>query len=189
MRRVDPTSTPDDLAAEYLLGTLTPSEQHWVEAQMAVDPALRALVYAWQERLAPLCNAIAAVEPPASVLDRLNAQLDQDEKARTAQKTIFAAEGTWVALAAGVHIKVLASNEAEQGRSFLLRMEPGARLPAHRHPAVEECIMIEGDLTLGGVALSAGDYQRMSPGSRHPTGRTLAGCVAFIRTEAPKTPS
>jgi hypothetical protein len=49
-------------------------------------------------------------------------------------------------------------------------------------------MMIEGDLTMGGVALAAGDCPRMPSGSRFPTGSSLTGCVAFFRMEGRKAP-
>lgn len=184
MPKSEEPSDVEELAAEYVLGTLDPASVQWVEERMSADPVLRSLVVAWEKRLAPLARAIAPVEPPASVLDQINAQLDRDTTLQTATGTIFAEEGEWVAIANGVHVKVLAHDESNQSRSFLLRMAPGSRLPPHRHTAVEECMMVTGDLTLGGVALRAGDYHRMPGGTLHPPGFSRSGCTAFIRADA-----
>jgi anti-sigma-K factor RskA len=63
---------PDDdlreaLAAEFALGTLQGRARRRFERSLKDDPALRRLVAAWQERLAPLNEGIAPVQPPARV--------------------------------------------------------------------------------------------------------------------------
>ncbi|WP_431311070.1 anti-sigma factor [Methylobacterium nigriterrae] len=51
-------------AAEYVLGTLSPSERAAFELERTVDPAAAAAVRAWEGRLAPLVLAIPS-EPPS----------------------------------------------------------------------------------------------------------------------------
>ena len=55
------------LAAEYALGTLQGRARRRFERSLKEEPALRRLVVAWQERLTPLNEGIAPVQPPARV--------------------------------------------------------------------------------------------------------------------------
>ena len=63
---------------------------------------------------------------------------------------------------------------------MLVKMAAGARYPRHRHAAVEECYVIEGDLHVSGTVLLAGDYQRADMDSFHGVQWTENGCTAFI---------
>lgn len=53
----------------------------------------------------------------------------------------------WQPFGDGVQIKVLHENQGIL--SYLLKLAPGARLEAHRHPADEECVVLEGVLKVG----------------------------------------
>lgn len=65
----------DLLAAEYVVGLLTPSEARQVEAWAIADPALASSISAWQERLSGLSQHATPVTPPASVWRRLEAEI------------------------------------------------------------------------------------------------------------------
>lgn len=69
--------------------------------------------------------------------------------------------------------------------SYLLRLEPGFKSKGHNHPVDEECLMLEGDLTLGGLTLNAGDYHLVAAGLLHGNVSTVNGCMAFIRGAVP----
>jgi anti-sigma-K factor RskA len=76
MTDIQPTaSTPDQDAAEYALGVTTADQRREAERRMASDPAFAGLVSAWDERLAPLIDAIPAKTPPRVVWMRIAAQL------------------------------------------------------------------------------------------------------------------
>jgi anti-sigma-K factor RskA len=59
----------DGLAAEYVLGSLDPTERRQVDARRKTDAALEAAVAAWERRLGPLSDRGRDVTPPAHVLD------------------------------------------------------------------------------------------------------------------------
>ncbi|MCX7644988.1 MAG: anti-sigma factor [Rhodobacteraceae bacterium] len=63
------------LAAEVALGLLTGAEAAEAERRMASEPAFRAAVAAWQERLAPLAGEVPEVAPPPRVARALEARL------------------------------------------------------------------------------------------------------------------
>jgi anti-sigma-K factor RskA len=62
-------------AAEYVLGTLAAPEHAAVHARLATDAALRAEVYAWQDRLLPLAGQVPAIEPDAALWTRIAGRL------------------------------------------------------------------------------------------------------------------
>lgn len=62
-------------AGEYALGTLDASERARAEWLIASDTAFAARVRYWENRLAPLTDAVAPVEPPASLWPRIRAAL------------------------------------------------------------------------------------------------------------------
>lgn len=72
---------------------------------------------------------------------------------------------TWKPFLPGVSIKVL--HKHADMMSYLLRMEPGSSIPAHRHPHEEECVVLEGSIHIGEVALSAGGFLLVHEGVLH----------------------
>lgn len=66
----------DAAAGEYVLGTLAADDHAAVAAALPQDAALRAAVYAWQDRLLPLTLQAAAVQPAPGLWARLSLALD-----------------------------------------------------------------------------------------------------------------
>ena len=85
------------------------------------------------------------------------------------------ADEKWNPIAPGVEIKNLYVDDASRTRSFLLRLQPGASLPEHEHSSDEECVMLEGEASLGRIVLRAGDYHAASKGARHGVLSTETG--------------
>jgi quercetin dioxygenase-like cupin family protein len=98
--------------------------------------------------------------------------------------TIHDAEGQWQPFLAGVLIKVL--HEHDGVLSYLLRLAPGARLPAHRHPIDEECIVLDGRLRVGTkLEVGPGGYHLAHRGSLHAAISTDTGATVFLRGAVP----
>lgn len=83
------TSTPEDrhdalhaLAGDYVLGTLPAARRREVESRMALEPALRVAVEAWEARLLPLTVLAPPVEPSAPLWERIARSVDAAEAAR-----------------------------------------------------------------------------------------------------------
>ncbi len=66
---------PDELAGEYVLGTLSPGERLRVEAALELHAALRDAVLEWEERLLGLTALVAPVEPPPELWRRIEGAL------------------------------------------------------------------------------------------------------------------
>lgn len=63
------------IAGEYVLGTLSPEDHAAVADALAHDAALRAEVYAWQDRLLGLARRVPPVEPADSLWPAIAARL------------------------------------------------------------------------------------------------------------------
>ncbi len=84
----------------------------------------------------------------------------------------------------GVRWKKLFFDPASGESAVLLQFEPGASYGAHRHPAGEQYLVLEGSLEDGGASYSKGAYVRHAPGSAHrPSSR--AGCLLFVALQKP----
>jgi anti-sigma-K factor RskA len=65
------------LAAEYVLGTLDPPEIAEAERLLAGEPAFARLVSEWERRFGELSAMVAAIEPPAGLLERIHTLLPE----------------------------------------------------------------------------------------------------------------
>lgn len=106
-----------------------------------------------------------------------------DEQAG-AHLTVPLQAGTWRTLWPGVRVKAL--HETPEALSYLLELAPGAWLPAHRHRADEECIVIQGQVSLGRqVHGVTGTYHLARAGTLHPGLRSDTGALLFLRGARP----
>lgn len=98
--------------------------------------------------------------------------------------TITGDDGDWQPFLDGVQIKVL--REQAGVLSYLLRLDPGASIPPHRHPQDEECIVIEGTLRVGTrTEFGPGSYHLAHGGALHATLSTETGATIFLRGAVP----
>ncbi|HZM45091.1 MAG TPA: cupin domain-containing protein [Burkholderiales bacterium] len=129
-----------------------------------------------------LAAAPIAPEPKraAAIKERFMDAVRSEDAARENYVTVRSDAGEWMDLVPQVQVKVLHSD----GRynSILLRMGPGASLPAHFHQDDEECVVLEGRVCIGDVGVSAGDYHLALSGSRHGELRSDTGALLFLRT-------
>jgi anti-sigma factor ChrR (cupin superfamily) len=93
-----------------------------------------------------------------------------------------ASEASWESTAvAGVTIRTLFVDDANNHFTALVRMAPGTSYPRHIHSGPEECLVLEGDLRVGeDVIMHVGDYQRAPTGSCHGVQSTEQGCLLLI---------
>lgn len=61
----------DGLAAEYVLGVLSPAERESVRLQSQSNAALREAVVAWERRLVTLNEGVPGIEPPSDLFDKI----------------------------------------------------------------------------------------------------------------------
>jgi anti-sigma-K factor RskA len=182
----------DLLAGEYALGVLTRAEAAEVDAAAARDPALRAAITAWDNRLAPLAAIVPPVAPPPELWLRIIATAGLGAMApprpgllrRTWHSTPFWRSTTAAALAlaaafAGVTVlrapvppERLAAALAPPGvptTVFLAEVQPDGRVLIR--PLGPVTVQAGKDLELW--ALPAGATHPVSLGVLPPVGRAL----------------
>ena len=114
----------DCLAREYALGTLAGPARRRFERLLAQSGAARLAVGAWQDRLAPLADAIAPVQPRPAVWKNVEARLFASRAAPV--QSVPAPSGAWSWLAGLLSPRVLGSALAGALLCvLLLRQEPG----------------------------------------------------------------
>jgi quercetin dioxygenase-like cupin family protein len=132
----------------------------------------------------PLLAAIEPVMPAAAAASALRERVLARVRAAPAMVTIRAGEGRWQPFLPKVEIKVL--READGYLNYLMRLEAGARVPAHDHPMDEECLVLEGEINIGDLVVRAGDYHVAPRGVHHGVLESRAGALLFLRSAIPE---
>ena len=133
--------------------------------------------------IAAFASATQPTTPDAMTSMRMREQLFQRVHS-PAHEFLFVqgGQGEWLRLTQGVEFRVL--RQDGDSCAYMLRMEAGARLPPHKHPQDEECLVLEGDATINGVLCRVGDYHLAPQGSPHQWLTTEKGCLMFVRGAA-----
>jgi quercetin dioxygenase-like cupin family protein len=80
----------------------------------------------------------------------------------------------------GIFVKILRYDEAaKRAPVILLKFEPGAKYPAHNHPAGEEVFVLEGEVKFGNMHLLEGDYLYTPPNGKHAVW-SKNGCIMLL---------
>ena len=66
-----------------------------------------------------------------------------------------------------VYMKVLYQDKAKGELTCLVKLDPGAKLPMHVHPELEQAYMIEGSMSDHDGVCRAGEYVWRTAGSYH----------------------
>ena len=171
---------PDDIQALALadaIGALDPDERLDLQARLAaLPPSVRAEVGQLYDASVEIASSLSGVEPSPRVRDALLTRV-----AAPANHTITATEGEWVETTVpGVRRKVLVIDRARDRVTMLLKGEPGARFPGHRHSAPEDCYVISGSLNVEGRVLRAGDFHHAEGDSDHGEIWTDEGAAVLL---------
>jgi anti-sigma factor ChrR (cupin superfamily) len=75
-------------------------------------------------------------------------------------------------------IKVLYEDKAKGEMTCLIKLEPGAHIPFHRHPELEQALVLEGSMYDHDGICRAGDFVWRKPNSCHEN-HTDDGAVIF----------
>lgn len=171
----------NEQAVDYVLGLLDREERHGVEQEAGRDQSLQAGIDRLNQLLAPLASGLEAEAPPERVWRSLQKAIEAAEPKETV--TVRVGEGTWVEIAPGVQRKSLYADRGAGWESFMLKVAPGATIPGHGHRMIEECLVIEGDFSMGDLDFSAGDLLIAPPGLRHPPAFSATGGMLYVRGE------
>ena len=145
-----------EFAAEYAAGTLSNETSQRVEALLGEDAEAQQVVATWETQISAFLGAIATAA--------------LREKAKP-----------WVELAPGITGRTLHYDHQVGSMFYIVRMQPGARCDTALSGSPEECLLIAGDLSLGGVTLKAGDHHHAPNSVIHGGGHSETGAVLFIR--------
>jgi len=182
------------LMPDASLGMLDGEELRAFEAHLATCPTCAVTAQETRDQMAVLTEVYAELAPPASLWDKVERRVAEERRQVAAEAResmlralpsgsllVRAASGGWRDTSvAGVRCRVLHEDAAQDRRTALYQMDPGAVYPAHVHGGVEECYVLSGDLSHGEVVMGPGDYQRVEAESRHLRQATRDGCLLLI---------
>jgi anti-sigma factor ChrR (cupin superfamily) len=100
---------------------------------------------------------------------------------------VTAADVPWVERRPGVFWRTL-WEDPDGHKAILMRYEPGAVIPRHRHIGDEQVYVIEGAVADDTGVCTAGNYARRPPGCVH-TVRSEHGALVIAITSGPTEPA
>jgi quercetin dioxygenase-like cupin family protein len=190
MKKKEGPIDPEEWAALYAAGALSPNECAQFEARLAAgDAACQAAIQALGPVIEGMFAAFSPVLPPLGMRARLLEQLGPSEKPGSVddsrpQRDMYVQRATgarWKEMGIrGAMRRVLWIDSQRNEYSALVRCEPGVVFPDHPHPGVEQCLVLEGDVWHDGIEYGPGDYQRFPAGSRHGEQTTRRGCLLLV---------
>lgn len=129
--------------------------------------------------VARLSAVIPPVAPPPRVKDALMARIAPAPT--SGLRFRFASDGEFrPSPFPGMTIRMLNLDRERRQFSAMIRLEPGAKYPSHAHDGPEECVVLEGELLVGGVRMKAGDYQRAESGTEHADQWSDTGALLYV---------
>jgi anti-sigma factor ChrR (cupin superfamily) len=173
-------------AALFVLGALAPHEAAAVEAQLAAGDARYVDAVAEARAVA---DDLAYAAPPRAprpaardrVLARVAAEASPAVVEQDGVRVVFGSQIAWQTTPLpGVEFKLLREDPVSGRGTRLIRMAPGAEYPKHRHPQMEEVVLLEGDLMVNGVLMHPGDYCAAACDSIHHRVHSPNGCVFLV---------
>lgn len=172
---------PDDLEALVLadsVGALDPDDRMELQARLdALTPEQRSAVARLYETAMVISASVPPLDPPAHLRDRVLAAT------RTPTRyTLWAADAAWNETGVpGIRARILAVDKTRSLVTLLVRADPGAVYPPHKHHGPEECYVISGSVIVDGRVLRAGDFHHADEDSEHgPISTTEGAEVLFV---------
>ena len=181
MAHQEATDEIRNTAALYSLGALTVEEKREFEEHLASCQVCRAEARAFDATVENLPLGIAELQPPPDLRERL---LKRIADPRKQTQVVRHTEGKWATPFPGVTVKTLHFDRSTGMMTNLVRMQPNASYPPHRHTAAEQCLVLEGDVCLDDVVLGPGDYSRNDAFSNHGRIHSKGGCLLLIISSA-----
>jgi quercetin dioxygenase-like cupin family protein len=139
------------------------------------------------EMLETLADALQPIELGAEQRDRMRSRVFQQARDSVPVGTVTtrSAAAEWIRIAPLVEVRELHRDESAGTHTSLMRMQPGAAIPAHRHTKDEDFVILEGECHIGTHLLRAGDVHSAAAGSMHETVTTRTGVLVLLRGEYP----
>jgi len=192
-----------ELASLHVMDALEGEEARAYRLHLTICRVCRAEVDSLARTAAQLLGAVAPIEPPPGlwnrVLDRIRAPASEPAEVSDARRTqvwkdwnapagmgpegmLYAPSGADFEPTAieGIEVRRLSVDPQRDRVTMLVRMAAGTRYPAHRHGGPEECFVLQGDIRVGDLHMRAGDFQRAEHDSVHGVQSTDEGCLLLI---------
>ena len=174
-----------DLIFLHALRALVSSEIPEVEAQIAECADCQREMAA----VRPIIDSFVSwptdiLRPPASLWDKLAKRIAKEtgEPPLLRPPKEMTARPEWEESAAGISVKILATDEGKKNVTMLVRLAPGTDYPPHRHAGVEELHLLQGELVIDEKKLYPGDYIRAESGSADHRVWSETGCTCVLIT-------
>lgn len=176
-----------DAAVNLSLGLLAPSERAGLNEHLRSGCVeCEAEVLSFAEVAGALAISANAVEPPRRLRGQLlqtvaGLSASRDERGMQAWEVVATSALSWQpAKRRGIWEKSLLHDPVRHRSTRIIKMDPGAEIPAHRHLGDEESLVLEGRGKLGDWQFGPGDYHRAPSGSFHPCYSSNEGCVFLL---------
>jgi anti-sigma factor ChrR (cupin superfamily) len=171
---------PDDvetLALADAIGALDPGERRLLESRLAeLPPDVAGQVARLYDAVMPVALSAGERSPSPSVRQALLATLTP-----APNYTLTADGGEWIDPGLPrIRMKILALDRARDRVTLLIRADAGARYPAHRHSAPEECYVVRGSVVIDGQVLRAGDFHHAEDSTAHGQITTDEGAEVLL---------
>jgi hypothetical protein len=140
------------------------------------DSALEAEAGMWSRLLAPLAMAVPGIAPPAALWTKIGGAVDQAEAdlPQTVEERLE--EGGWREIAPRIEVKPLWDD-----KTFLVRCGAGGVYPGTPHRLFEHCLIIQGDMLVGGQTYQMGDYHGVPAETVHGAFSSRTGLLMLVR--------
>jgi anti-sigma factor ChrR (cupin superfamily) len=180
------TSDWEELLTLYAFELLEAEEVRNVEKHLGECAACECQIQGLRDTAAGLPYVLPDLNPHPRVRERVLATVQGNKKGALEQPLpgVFVMRQTqqqWRKTPfPGVEVKILYVDQETKNMTTLLKLEAGAKYPAHRHAAVEQCLVLEGSVRIGQIFLQPGDFEYANTGTDHAVIQTDGGCVLMI---------
>ena len=167
-----------DLAAFYALGTLESEDARHAANLAANDEEFAAEARSFQDVVTGLGLLCPSPQPRPAIRKRLM------DITRAVPKGLEALVPTGAlpwrpSPFPGVSAKRL-FEDPSGNVSWLVKLDPGATYPRHKHTTFEHCLVLEGEVRFDEYILKAGDYEVAGPNTDHSSFFSPQGAILFI---------
>ncbi|GJM15772.1 MAG: hypothetical protein DHS20C13_10990 [Thermodesulfobacteriota bacterium] len=173
-----------DLAASYALGVLGDEDKAVFEAMLKENGSASVHLDYFNEIMEDVTYSTEPRKEPRGLEDKLFTKIQKERdvaEKETGYLFVRENQGDWVEVVDGVKVKQLYEDPARKYSTVLVKMDPGSTFPDHVHAEAEECYIIEGELSMGGMTFGKGDYIRADAHSVHESISTVTGCFLLIQ--------
>ena len=176
----------------YSLGLLEVEESARVSRHLEAGCGVCNQEFAgYAELLGVWSSALQLETPPPELKDRLMSRIRSEIEASKVDQlppgflVVRSGSGKWrPTLWQGIAFMKLFHDKETGAATSLVRVEPGAKYPAHRHGGIEQSWVVEGSCRIGSITIRAGDYACAYAGTEHGVLVSDEGCVLLVMSSA-----